>query len=335
MRFGLMAGAGARAPGATWQERFERSLAWCREVSTLGYDLLWWGGGDRDVDPHNAVARLAAIDAGMELGLLYLTPLFHPVRLAAEIANWDRASGGRTTIAVAQGWRDRQFEAYGVPKTERLGRFTETLDAMKQLWQRDEVHFRGKHLRFDTYASGERADAAGAVPRPVQQPHPRILVAANGDAAIRRAAAIADGWLISTRSTYAVIAKQVELFREAAQAAGRKPLIWAWRDAYCAKDWKTAIETVRPALEPFYADRARLGHDRDLPQGDSLSGSLEDIVRGRLVIGSPADCAEEIEKYEALGIETITLRMRWEGLTQEQGMDSVRLMASEVLARFR
>lgn len=330
-----MAGAGVRSSAATWQERFEASSVWCREVSSLGYELLWWGGGDRDVDPQTAVARLAAIDAGMELGILYLTPLFHPVRLAAEIADWDRASDGRTTIAVAQGWRDRQFDAYGVPKAERLGRFTEALDAMKQLWQRDEVHFRGKYFRFDTHASGERADAATVVPRPVQKPHPKILVAANGDAAIRRAAAIADGWLISTRSTYAVIAQQVGLFREAAQAAGRQPHIWAWRDAYCAKDWKSAIDTVRPALEPFYADRARLGHDRDLPQGDSLTGSLEDIVRGRLIIGSPQDCAEEIEKYRELGIETITLRMRWEGMTQAQGMDSVRLMASEVLSRFR
>jgi alkanesulfonate monooxygenase SsuD/methylene tetrahydromethanopterin reductase-like flavin-dependent oxidoreductase (luciferase family) len=169
----------------------------------------------------------------------------------------------------------------------------------------------------------------------VQQPYPRILVAANGDAAIRRAAAIADGWLISTRSTYSVIARQVELFREAAEAAGRNPVIWAWRDAYCAKDWKSAIETVRPALEPFYADRARLGHDRDLPAGDSLTGSLEDIVRGRLIIGSPEQCAEEIEKYRRLGIENISMRMRWEGMTREQGMDSVRLMASEVLPRFR
>jgi alkanesulfonate monooxygenase SsuD/methylene tetrahydromethanopterin reductase-like flavin-dependent oxidoreductase (luciferase family) len=335
VKFGLMAGAGARSPAPAWQERFEASSAWCREVSALGYELLWWGGGDRDVDPQTAVARLAAIDAGMELGILYLTPLFHPVRLAAEIANWDRASAGRTTIAVAQGWRDRQFEAYGVPKAERLGRFTESLDAMKQLWQRDEVHFRGKYYRFDTHASGARADAATMVQRPVQQPHPKILVAANGDAAIRRAAAIADGWLVSTRSTYAVIARQVNLFREAAYEAGRRPVIWAWRDAYCAKDWKTAIDTVRPALEPFYADRARLGHDRDLPQGDSLTGSLEDIVRGRLIIGSPQDCAEEIEKYRQLGIDTITLRMRWEGMTQAQGMDSVRLMAADVLGRFR
>ena len=334
MRFGLMAGTGVPSTGSSWQARFEGSLAWCREVSTLGYKLLWWGGGERSADPQTSLARLAAVDAGMDLAILYLVPLYHPVRLAAEVASWDRASGGRTTIAVAQGWRDRQFEAYGVPKGERLGRFTEALDAMKQLWQRDAVSFRGKYFRFDTPASGERADAATAVPRPVQQPYPKILVAANGDAAIRRAAAIADGWLISTRSTYSVIAQQVELFREAASAAGRKPLIWAWRDAYCAKDWKSAIDTVRPALEPFYADRARLGHDRDLPQGDSLTGSLEDIVRGRLIIGSPDDCAEEIEKYKALGIENISMRMRWEGMTQEQAMDSVRLMASEVLPRF-
>jgi len=335
VKFGLMAGAAMAPTGATWQERFEASLAWCREVSSLGYELLWWAGSERDVDAQATQARLAAIDAGMDLAILYLVPLYHPVRLAAEISNWDRASGGRTTIAVAQGWRDRQFDAYGIPKAERLGRFTEALDAMKQLWQQDEVHFRGKYFRFDTPASGERADAATVVPRPVQQPYPKILVAANGDAAIRRAAAIADGWLISTRSTYSVIARQVQLFREAAEAAGRNPIIWAWRDAYCAKDWKTAIQTVRPALESFYADRARLGHDRDLPQGDSLSGSVEDIVRGRLIIGSPQDCAEEIEKYKALGIDTISMRMRWEGMTKEQGMDSVRLMATEVLSRFR
>lgn len=335
MRFGLMAGTGLPSSGDTWQERFEASSAWCREVSSLGYKLLWWGGGDRGADPQGTLARLAAVDAGMDLGILFLSPLFHPVRLAADIATWDRASGGRTTIAVAQGWRDRQFNAYGVPKAERLGRFTESLEAMKQLWHDDQVSFRGKYFNFDTYASGERADAATVVPRPLQKPHPRILVAANGDAAIRRAAAIADGWLISTRSTYAVIAEQVKLFREAAEAAGRKPVIWAWRDAYCAKDWKTAIETVRPALEPFYADRAHLGHDRDLPQGDSLTGALEDIVRGRLIIGSPDDCAEEIEKYKALGIENISMRMRWEGMTEAQGMDSARLMASEVLSRFR
>jgi alkanesulfonate monooxygenase SsuD/methylene tetrahydromethanopterin reductase-like flavin-dependent oxidoreductase (luciferase family) len=334
VRFGLMVGTGVPSSGSTWQERFEESLGWCREVSSLGYKLLWWGGGDRGADPQSTLTRLAAADAGMELGILYLVPLYHPVRLAAEVATWDRASAGRTTIAVAQGWRDRQFGAYGVPKEERLGRFTETLEAMKQLWQRDEVKFRGKYFSFDTYASGERADAATVVPRPVQQPYPKILVAANADAAIRRAAAIADGWLISTRSTYSVIAQQVKLFREAAEAAGRKPVIWAWRDAYCAKDWKSAIDTVRPALESFYADRARLGHDRDLPQGDSLTGSVEDIVRGRLIIGSPDDCAEEIEKYRALGIENISMRMRWEGMTKEQGMDSARLMASEVLSRF-
>ncbi len=334
MKFGLMAGTGIPSSGASWQERFEGCRAWCREVSSLGYKLLWWGGGDRSADAQTTLARLAAVDAGMDLAILYLVPLYHPVRLAAEIASWDRASGGRTTVAVAQGWRDRQFQAYGVPKAERLGRFTEALEAMKQLWQTDAVSFHGKYYRFDTPASGERADAATAVPRPVQKPYPKILVAANGDAAIRRAAAIADGWLISTRSTYAVIAQQVKLFREAAAAAGRKPIIWAWRDAYCAKDWKSAIETVRPALEPFYADRARLGHDRDLPQGDSLSGSLEDIVRGRLIIGSPDDCAEEIAKYKALGIENISMRMRWEGMTEAQGMASARLMGTEVLPRF-
>jgi alkanesulfonate monooxygenase SsuD/methylene tetrahydromethanopterin reductase-like flavin-dependent oxidoreductase (luciferase family) len=106
-----MARTGVPTTGSSWQARFEGSLAWCREVSTLGYKLLWWGGGERSADPQTALARLAAVDAGMDLGIIYLVPLYHPVRLAAEVADWERVSGGRTTIAEAQGWRERQLEA--------------------------------------------------------------------------------------------------------------------------------------------------------------------------------------------------------------------------------
>lgn len=335
MKFGLMAGTGTPTSGDTWRERFERSLAWSREVAGLGYEYLWSGGGDRGADPQAVMTRLAAVDAGMGLGILYLLPLYHPVRLATEIATWDQATRGRTVVAVAQGWRDRQFRAYGVPREQRLSRFVEVLDAMKQLWRQDAVSFRGNHFEFETYAAGGRADAAAIVPRPVQQPHPTVLVAANSDIAVRRTATIADGWLISTRSTYPVIQRQAEVLREAGRAAGRRPVIWAWRDAYCAPDRRTAFETVRPALESFYADRAQLGHDRDLPAGDRLSGAFEDVVRDRLILGSPEDCIREIERYRDLGVEAISMRMRWEGMTDQQAMQSVRLMAEKVLPRFR
>lgn len=118
------------------------------------------------------LARVAAEAPDMELGLVGLLPLQHPVELAEQLSTLDVLCGGRLTLAADLGWREFQFNAFGVPKREKLSRFHEVLDAMKALWTQDRVTLDGKHFPMQ--------DVPGA-PKSQQQPYPKIIIAANLD----------------------------------------------------------------------------------------------------------------------------------------------------------
>jgi alkanesulfonate monooxygenase SsuD/methylene tetrahydromethanopterin reductase-like flavin-dependent oxidoreductase (luciferase family) len=261
----------------------------------------------------------------MDLGTLYLLPMENPITLAEEISTLDLFSGGRLTVAVAQGWREFQFKAFGLEPKERLSRFLETLEVMKQLWTQDVVNFHGRHLNIEV----DRPIA-----RPVQRPYPRLLVAANADRGIQRTARIADGWLISTRATMPTIEHQAGVYRQALKESGNNGIIWAWREAYVATSKRRAMEIIRASVEAMYADRASLGHARDLPEADRIDMPFEQILENRFIIGSPEECVQEIKRYEAQGIETIIMRVQWPGMSQEQALDAIRLMGREVIPQF-
>ena len=82
----------------------------------------------------------------MDLGMVVLLPLQHPVQLAEQISTLDVISGGRFTLAAALGWRDFEFRAFGMPKEERLSRFKEVLSTMKMLWTNERVTHRGHYF---------------------------------------------------------------------------------------------------------------------------------------------------------------------------------------------
>ncbi len=288
---------------------------------------MWAAGGHlgRGIQSTLLQARVTAHVEDMDLGILYLLPLENPITLAEEISTLDLLSGGRLTVAVAQGWREFQFKAFGLEPRERLSRFLETLEVMKQLWTQDNVSFHGRHHQIEV----DRP-----ISRPVQQPYPRLLVAANADRGVRRTARIADGWLISTRATMPTIEHQAGVYRQALEESGNKGTIWAWREAYVATSRQRAMEIIRPAVEEMYADRASLGHARDLPEADRIDVPFEQILENRFIIGSPEECVQEIKRYEELGVETIIMRVQWPGMAQEQALEAIRLMGREVIPQF-
>jgi len=128
--------------------------------------------------------------------------------------------------------------------------------------------------------------------------------------------------------------RQVALYRQALERSGRSGAIWAWREAYVAPDRQTALNTIRPSVEAMYADRAALGHARDLPATDRIDVPFEQILQDRFIVGDPDQCAREIKRYREMGVETIIMRMQWPGMTQEQVLRSIRLMGREVIPRF-
>ena len=120
------------------------------------------------------------------LTYILVLPYRNPIFLAKQIATLDWLSGGRITLGTASGHMEREFELLDVNFHERGARANEYLLAMKELWTKDHPSFAGKFVNFENVVFE---------PKPVQKPHPPLLIGGNSKAAMRRAANIGDGWL--------------------------------------------------------------------------------------------------------------------------------------------
>lgn len=116
---------------------------------------------------------------------IVLLPLRNPVVLAKELASVDVISRGRLIVGVGAGYRPEEFAAVGVPIAERGERMDEYIAALRALWTMDRPSYHGRLVSFS---------GIDAHPRPVQRPHPPIVVGAESRPALRRAVTNANGW---------------------------------------------------------------------------------------------------------------------------------------------
>lgn len=326
MRFGIVLGGDSQS-SQTSAQALNNQLTKAREAYQQGFHSVWAGPGYLHGGWHAALllARVSAEVAGMQLGVISLLPLHHPVELAEQLATLDTMCDGRLVLAAALGWRDFQFRAFGIPQEQRLGRFYDTLDILHKLWTQERVTHHSDYFTLN--------DIPGAL-RPLQQPQPPLWIAANLDAGIRRAARIAAGWLISSRATLPTITRQIPLYQQALHTSGRSGTVAAWREMYVAKDRATAIATIRPYVEWLYRDRAAQGHNRALPESDRIDVDFETVLEGRFIIGSPEECRAAIARYQALGVEEIIVRCQWPGMDGTAAVEAIRLFGREVLPHF-
>ncbi len=144
--------------------------------------------GDSDLlDPFAALAFAAAHTSRIKLATgICLVPQRNPLITAKLVASLDRLSKGRVLFGVGIGWLKEEFEALGISPDRRAQRTCEYLEAMRVLWTEDAPSFRGEFCGFPPVKS---------FPKPSQKPHPPIIFGGHSEPALRRAAAIGDGWL--------------------------------------------------------------------------------------------------------------------------------------------
>jgi probable F420-dependent oxidoreductase len=143
--------------------------------------------GPRYPEAMTAAAVLAGATKRVHmLTYILVLPYRDPVILAKQIATLDFLSNGRITLGTASGHMEREFDVLHVPYRERGRRTDEYLRAMKELWTSDHPSFHGRYVEFEDIVFE---------PKPVQKPHPPLLIGGNSDAAMRRVAALGDGWL--------------------------------------------------------------------------------------------------------------------------------------------
>jgi probable F420-dependent oxidoreductase len=138
------------------------------------------------LDPLLLLTHLAAATSRIRLGTnIFVLPLRHPITTARLAMTLDVLSGGRLLLGVGAGWLEEEFRAVGVEFETRGSRLRECVLALRALWTQDEPEFHGRFFDFGPVKFE---------PKPVQKPHPPILFGGESPSALRRAAALGDGW---------------------------------------------------------------------------------------------------------------------------------------------
>ena len=151
----------------------------------LGGDLpsIYW----QAYDPFVGLAQVAAVTTQLRVGTgICLVPEHHPLALAKRIASLDSLSNGRFIFGIGAGWNAEELENHGVKFKDRWAVTRESILAMKEVWTKKDAAFHGRFVNFD---------AVWSEPKPVQRPHPPILIGASSRQAIERVAEYADGWM--------------------------------------------------------------------------------------------------------------------------------------------
>lgn len=163
-------------------------------------------------DPVEVLTFAAAQTRRIHLGTSVLDlPYYNPVMLARRLTTLDVLSGGRLRVGLGLGWSKDEFEAVGASFNERGRRADEFLRVLKAIWTTDPVEFHGDYYHVPRAFIG---------PKPVQNPHPPIYLAAYAPAALKRAATLANGWNPAGLSVEQMASMFSEM-REMAKAAGR------------------------------------------------------------------------------------------------------------------
>jgi probable F420-dependent oxidoreductase len=204
------------------EERGFESL-WFTEHSHIPASRLspWPGGAELPqeyyglLDPFVSLAFAAEATRSLKLGTgVCLVAQRDPIQTAKAVATIDVLSGGRFLFGVGGGWNREEMMNHGTLYEARWKVLRERIEAMKQIWTRDEASYEGETLSFERIVAN---------PKPLQKPHPPIHVGGAFPGGMKRALRYGDGWMPLLGRGDDDIAKHMTAFRRAAEDAGRDP----------------------------------------------------------------------------------------------------------------
>ena len=181
-------------------------------------ESAWPGGANlpkdywHTFDPFVSLSFAAAATKNLKVGTgICLLPQRDTIVAAKLVASLDRMSEGRFLFGIGGGWNKEEMGHHGVAYTERFARMEEQVAAMKGLWQEEEFGYQGEYVKFTP---------SWAHPKPVQTPHPPILLGGETDYTLRRVVKYCDGWLPRARHGFDAAANMTRL-HEMADSVGR------------------------------------------------------------------------------------------------------------------
>lgn len=328
------------APGDALDQRLAEHVEQVTVAREAGYDGVTIGthlsyGSAVWFPPFQTLMRLLPAADGMALSTCMLVlPLHHPLHIAAEAAFLDIASGGRFTLGVSPGWQQDEFQALGLDHHTRIGRFRESVGLIQRLWTEQSVDFDGRHFQ---------AQGLTLAQKPLRRPRPAMWFGASVAPAVERVAELADtslgdSWVASSHLTEDVITRQAQAFHAKLEALGKPmpaefPLL---RNVVVAPDRATALRDAGPFLEASYRVFGQWGLFTEVVGAGKAQLDLPELIAGRVVIGSPEQCAEDlVQLARATGFTRLVARVQWMGMDQRIVRRTIELLAERVLPLVR
>jgi F420-dependent oxidoreductase-like protein len=257
---------------------YDDLLAVARKTEECGFDAFFrsdhylvMGDGDGLPGPTDSWVTLAGLARETErikLGTLVSSATFRsPGVLAISVAQVDQMSGGRVELGLGAGWFEAEHAAYGLDFPDTVGRFdllTEQLELITGLWDTPvgkKYSFDGKHYQLKD---------SPALPKPVQQPHPPVIV---GGAGKKRTPALAAKYAAEFNAGFRSVEETTAMFervRAACQAGGRDPQTLALSTAHTVVVGKDDAQVKQRA--------AAIGRDVEDLKQNSIAGTPSEVV---------------------------------------------------------
>ncbi|MFB6165032.1 MAG: LLM class flavin-dependent oxidoreductase [Haloarculaceae archaeon] len=297
-------------------------------ANEAGFDLVSIGE-HHFTDSHqyllneSCLAHVAQHVGDMRLAsTLILLPYHNPARIAELGATLDVLSGGQFTMGVGLGYRQQEYDVFGVDREDAVGRFIEGVEIIKRLWTEESVSYDGKHFTLED---------ASIRPQPVQSPRPPIWAGASNESSVRRAARMTDGFL-GAHVPFELAERQIADYRDERAKTDEGPgEVGLIREAFVAETTEKAEELVREPLMGKYESYSNWGQD-DVIGGDDFDSPWEKLRHQRFLVGTPAEILEDIERYqEAMELDNIVIRTQFPGLDPEAVHGSIQLFGDEVV----
>jgi alkanesulfonate monooxygenase SsuD/methylene tetrahydromethanopterin reductase-like flavin-dependent oxidoreductase (luciferase family) len=196
---------------------YQRAIERFEIMDRAGYDAVWlaehhFSGFSVCPSVHMMATLAAARTQRLRIGTaVSLAPFYHPLRLAEEVALLDVLSGGRVNWGAGRGFARVEFDAFGVPIEESAARFRETVEVVLGAWTSERLSHRGAQFTFE---------GVEVLPKPLQQPHPPVWMAATSESAIDWAAGRGFSILMDPHCTRAELADKRRRYGEGMAAAG-------------------------------------------------------------------------------------------------------------------
>src|SRR5262245_17483176 len=310
------------------EEVYARALERIEIMDRTGFDAVWLAEHHfttYSVCPsvHMVGTLAAARTKRLRIGTaVSLAALYHPLRLAEEVALLDMLSDGRVNWGAGRGFAHSEFNAFGVPPEESAERFREAVEIVLKAWTEERFSHKGAHFTFDNVE---------LLPKPLQRPHPPTWMAATSESAIDWAASRGFSILMDPHSSTAELGGKRKRYAEKLAQAGFSdqgrdiPMARLLALAPTAAEAETIARRGAQWLVDSYAGPQH-AHRKGMPRTYDGKDPAQYYVDSVILHGTPAAVVEQVARLkQEIGLNYL--------MCAPLSRDTFRLLADEVVPR--